>query len=244
MMEWRKITRAAIAVVLVLSVLMCVTSCGLLPISTGETTVTLLVRGNLDALYLGEFDDDYLKLIDSDEETELQTYMEGIMMTAEYFAWYWGIIDTDADESLADLDEKLQQDIIDLCVAISDQVKYEVQPAAKQKDGSYTVKVLITPVTIMEEACEVYDKGSYRPLEDYLKKSQNADWDNMSSKEYWAMTNEYGQIIVDMVSGLLPELSYGEQKSMVIQVNEDEDGYLQMNGDDLAVFDSYVIPYP
>ncbi len=243
-MKHMKISCVAIAVVLVLSMLMCVTSCGLLPTSIGETTVTLLVRGNLDALYLGEFDDDYLELVDSNEQEEQEFYMEGITMDAEYFAWYWGIIDIDADESFDDLDEKLQQNIIDLYIKISDQVKYEVEPAAKQKDGSYTVKVLITPVMIMEQACEVYDKGSYKPLEDYLQKSQNADWGNMSSKEYWAMTNEYGQIIVDMVSSLLPELSYGEQKSMVMQVDEDEDGYLQMNEDDLGVFDSYVIMYP
>ncbi|MBE6661332.1 MAG: hypothetical protein E7605_08030 [Ruminococcaceae bacterium] len=234
----------AIVIVLALAMLMSATACNLLPDPLGEAAVTRLVQGNLDTLYLGEFSKEYMELVHSSEQELQDLYMEGIVMEAEYFAWYWGIIDTDADETLEHLDKQLRQNIIDLYIKISDQAKYEVESAVKMNDGSYTVKVWIQPIMIMEQALEVYEKGSYQPLEDYRRKSQNVDWENISSQEYWAMTNEYGQIIVDMVVSLLPTLGHDVHKSMVIQVAEDEDGYLQINGDDLGTFNSYVVTYP
>ena len=239
-----RVFRMAIVAVLILAVLACTASCGLLPDLQGEETVTLLVQGNLDALYLRKYDDEYLNLVGSNEEDQEAVYMEGIQSDAEYFAWYWGIIDIDAGEKITDLDEKLRQNIIDLCIQISGQAKYEVQPAAKMKKGSYTVKVLVSPNTIMEVAYEMYENGTYEPLNIFAEKSANVEWEKITEEEYWALSNEYGQIIVDMVKSLLPNVSYGAPKSMVIQVDENEEGKLQMNEDDMVTFNSYVVTYP
>lgn len=243
-MKKMRVFRLAIVAVLILAMFACATSCGLLPDLSGKDMVTLLVQGNLDALYLRKYDQDYLVLVDSDEETQDEIYMEGIRSDADYFAWYWGIIDVDAGEKLTDLDEQLQQNIIDLCIQISGQAKYEVQPAAKMKKGSYTVKVLVSSNTIMEVAYEMYENGTYEPLNAFAEKSADVEWEKITEEEYWALSNEYGQIIVDMVKSLLPSVSYDAPKSMVIQVDENEEGLLQMNEDDMVTFNSYVVTYP
>ena len=96
----------------------------------------------------------------------------------------------------------------------------------------------------MVQAVELYENDGYQPLLDYFNENGEIDWSTITEEEYWAGTNRYGELVVDMVRSLLPELGYGEEKSQVIQVDETEDGYLQINGDDFAIFDEYVITYP
>ena len=95
----------------------------------------------------------------------------------------------------------------------------------------------------MVQADEIYMNDEYEPLNEFWTKYAEVDVSAMTDEEYMAFTNEYGKIIVQMVSDLLPELGYEEQKSQVIQV-EVEDGIQSINEDDFGIFDSYVISYP
>ena len=234
----RTVTRA-LALVLATLMLLVSVSCSLL---SGEDRVTRLVQGNLDQVYLGEYDDDYLALVDLTAEQAEEEYQTGLRYEAEFFAYYFGILTE--EESFDALDPALQQDIIDLYDEIYSHSRYEVEPSVRQRDGSYTVKVRIEPIEIMVQATEVYESDGYQPLVDYFAESSELDWATMTEEDYWADTNRYGALVVSLVRSLLPELRYGEEKSQVIQVDETEDGYLQINGDDFAIFDEYVITYP
>ena len=227
-----------VAVVLVVGMLL-VTGCSLL---SGEDSVTRLVQGNLDHIYLGEYDASYLALGELSEEEAETEYQSGLRYEAEYFAYYFGILTE--EESFDALSPTLRQDIIDLYDEIYSHSNYEVEPSVRQRDGSYTVKVRIKPIDIMVQAIELYENDGYQPLLDYFNENSAIDWSTITEEEYWADTNRYGELVVDMVRSLLPELGYGEEKSQVIQVDETEDGYLQINGDDFAIFDEYVITYP
>ncbi|MBO5898982.1 MAG: hypothetical protein J6R04_08230 [Clostridia bacterium] len=226
------------AIALVIGMLLA-TGCSLL---SGEDHVTRLVQGNLDQVYLGEYDEEYLSLVDLTAEEAEEEYQTGLRYEAEYFAYYFGILTE--DESFDDLSPTLQQDIIDLYDEIYSHSSYEVEPSVRQRDGSYTVKVRIKPIDIMVQVVELYENDGYQPLLDYFSESGEIDWSTITEEEYWADTNRYGELMVDMVRSLLPGLGYGEEKSQVIQVDETEDGYLQINGDDFAIFDEYVITYP
>jgi hypothetical protein len=226
------------AMVLVIGMLL-TTGCSLL---SGEDSVTRLVQGNLDHVYLGEYDESYLALVDLSEEEAEAEYQSGLRYEAEFFAYYFGILNE--EESFDDLAPALQQDIIDLYGEIYSHSSYEVEPSTRQRDGSYTVRVRIRPIDIMVQAVELYENDGYQPLLDYFNENSEVDWSTISEEEYWADTNRYGKLVVDMVRSLLPELGYGEEKSQVIQVDETEDGFLQINGDDFVIFDEYVITYP
>ena len=55
--------------------------------------------------------------------------------------------------------------------------------------------------------------------------------------------DRYGNIIADMFDTLMPDLGYMDEKSIIIQVEEDDDGLLTLNEDDMSNFDMQIIPY-
>lgn len=236
MRKWKK-RAAALGLALVMAVGL--SACT----GSSEKDVTTLVQGNIDEIYLGKFDADYLKMVDSTEEEAKQAYLDGLEVEAEYFANYWGIVDASYGESYEDLDESLQSDIVDLYKEIYSKSKYEIQPATKQSDGSYTVKVLVDPIDIMEQAVDLYTNDEYEPLNEFWDKYAETDFSVMSDEDYNAYTHEYGELVVQLVRDQLPNLGYKEQKSQAIQVEKTDDVW-SINADDWGIFDSYVIYYP
>lgn len=228
-----------VAAILALCMIFSLTACG----SSELDDVTLLVKGNIDVIYQGKYDPAYLKLVDSNESIANQEYLDGLEVEAEYFAHYWGIIDSSYGESFEDLDESFRQEIVELYREIYSHSKYEVQEAIKQDDSSYAVKVLIDPIDIMDQAVTLYENDEYEPLNDFWVKYADADFSLMSDAQYMDYTHEYGKIIVQLVRDQLPNLGYMEQKSQTIQVQE-VDGVQSINSDDWGIFDTYVIYYP
>lgn len=207
-----------------------------------DEIVTSIVQWNLDSIYLNQHNETFLGLVGSTKEQAEQDYLTGIEYEADFFAYYWGITD-DMTITYADLDEDLQNKIVELYQNISSKAKYEVQSAVAQDDSSYAVKVVIEPIDIMEQANEIYMNGTYEPLNAYMEKYADADFENMSDEEYLAINNEYGYLIVDMVEELLPNLGYMEAKSQSIQMESIDDVW-SINEDDLATFNEYVVYYP
>lgn len=239
----KNIGKRIAALVLILCAVLTLSACGILELALNREFVTDLVQGNIDAVYQGKYDPEYLKMVDITEEEAEQEYLAGLEIEAEFFANYWGIVEAAYGESYNDLNESLKNDIIELYNEIYSHSKYEVQDAVRQSDGSYTVKVLVEPIDIMEQALDLYNGDEYAPLNDFWAKYENTDFNAMSDEDYIAYIHEYGEIIVQMVRGLLPDLGYKEQKSLVIQV-EEVDGSFGVNQDDFMNFDSYVIYYP
>ena len=219
----------------------CLTACG-----GGYTEEDCIaqVTGNIDEIYLGVFDKDYLESVELTEAEAKQYYLDGIEVEAEYFANYWGIVVADYGETYADLDQDLQMEIIELYKEIYNHTKYEVVSAAKQHDGSFSVKVTVDPIDIMQTAYDLYMNNGYEPLNAFWEKYENVDFTTMTDEEYLAYTNEYGHIIVSLISDQLSDLGYMDQKSLVLQVAEDDEGYMTINEDDWYIFDSYIIYYP
>lgn len=233
----KSIGKKLIVLTLALCTMFCLAACG----ASGEEDATALVQGNIDVIYQGKYDEDYLESVNSTKTEAEKDYLDGIEIEAEYFANYWGIVDASYGESYSDLDESLRNEIVELYKEIYSHSKYEVQDAVKQDDGSYTVKVLVDPIDIMDQADKLYEE--YAPLNEFWTKYENADFAAMSDEDYMAYTNEYGRIIVQLVKEQLPNLGYMEQKSLAVQV-EEVDGVQSINDDDWGIFDSYVIYYP
>ena len=107
----------------------------------GETAkdATILVQGNLDEIYLGVFDPDFLKSVNITESEAEETYRGGLETETEYFIYYYG---------LEEVSDELYQEIVDLHADIYSYSSYTVQPATEQSDGSYAVKVTFRPLDI------------------------------------------------------------------------------------------------
>ena len=234
-----KMKKCVLAVSLVLAMSFGLTACG----NSGTEQATALVQGNLDEIYLGRVTEDYLKLIDGTKEESAQAYLDGLEVEAEYFVNYWGIVESDYGETYANLDEDFQNEVIEMYKEIYSYSKYKVQEAVKQDDDSYSVKVIISPIDIMEQAEDLYLNDEYEPLNAFWTKYAEYDFSTMSDEDYMAYTHEYGRVIVQMMYDLLPNIGYMDEKSMVLQV-ETIDGVMSINDDDFGIFDSYVISYP
>lgn len=238
----KKIRKLSAVLVFALCAMLCLSACGSLDLGGGEEEdVTLLVRGNIDVIYQGKYDPDYLEMVDSTEAEAERDYLDGLAVEAEYFAYYFGIVDPDYGETYDILDADLQNELVELYREIYSHSKYEVQTAVEQEDGSYTVRVLVDPINVIQLAVDAYE--DYEPLNEFWAKYADTDFGAMSDEDYLAYTHEYGYLMVQLVRDQMPNLGYMEQKSQSIQVQE-VDGVLSMNDDDWGIFDSYVIYYP
>jgi hypothetical protein len=225
------------------TMLLTVGGCSVLADMVGTSRITTLVQGNIDAIYKGIYDSEYLDIVNDTETQAEQDYLDGMEIEAEYFAFYWGILDSDLDEKYEDLDADFRAELVEMYKEIYRHARYTVNDAVAQKDGSYTVQVYIEPMDIMEQAYELYDSGEYEPLNAFWDKYADVSLADMSDEDYWAYTHEYGRILVKMVTDLIPEMGYLEQKSQAIQVQEGSDGVLRINEDDWSIFDDYILSY-
>lgn len=224
-----KTMKRGVALCLALVMVFALTACGGGGVTASDATK--LVQGNLDEIYLGKFDADYMKLVDITEEDAQQTYQEGLEVEAEMFAYYFDI------ENMTD---EIQAEIIELYKEIYAQSKYTVGDASKLDDSTYAVKVVVSPLDIFNLVDEVFDEA----LEPFYNKYAAVDISAMSDDEYAAYDKEWAETIISLCREKLPEMGYLEDRSLVIQVQLDEDDYWVMSGDDFNSLDEIIINYP
>lgn len=223
-----KLIKRSIALCLVLVMVLTLTACG------GGVTASDakdLVQGNLDEIYLGKFDPEYLKLVDITEEEARQTYEEGLEVEAEMFAYYFDIYN---------MTDELKEEIIELYQEIYAQSKYTVGEASKLDESTFAVKVQVSPLDIFELVVDASEEA----LQPFFDKYENMDIASMSDEEYDAYDKEWADAVLDLCWEKLPEMGYGDERSLVIQVTLDEDDYWVMSGDDFNNLDEIIITYP
>lgn len=223
-----KLIKRSIALCLVLVMALTLTACG------GGVTASDakdLVQGNLDEIYLGKFDPEYLKLVDITEEEARQTYEEGLEVEAEMFAYYFDIYN---------MTDELKEEIIELYQEIYAQSKYTVGEASKLDESTFAVKVQVSPLDIFELVVDASEEA----LQPFFDKYENVDIASMSDEEYDAYDKEWADAVLDLCWEKLPEMGYGDERSLVIQVTVDEDDYWVMSGDDFNNLDEIIITYP
>lgn len=234
----KKILSALLALVMVLAL----TACGSIDVGGGTDDITLLVRGNLDAVYPGTFDPDYLELVGTDEATAESDYISGLESEAEYFCYYFGIIDSTFGEDFSDIPEDLQDELVDMYRNIYSKSSYECKEAVEQSDGSYTVQVLINPIDIIQTAYNMIVNDEYPEWIEFNKKYESADLSDPAVNE--AYIKDKTRIAIDLINSLLPNLGYLDQKSISVQIQQDSEGYYSINNDDWSTIDLYMITYP
>lgn len=221
---------------------------GLMACGSSGDQIQTLVRGNIDAIYIGKTTDEYLKVVNSTTEQARDEYLDGLNTEAEFFCYYFGIISSTYAETYDDVKEETKAKIVDMYKQIYDKSKYEVKESVKQSDGNYTVQVLIDPIDIMETAVDMLSDGTYEPYENFVAKYDDMDTSEMSDAELDELVSEYNDelanVIVDLIISILPDLGYKDSKSLSVQVQKDDDGFYVINSDDWSKIDDYMIYYP
>lgn len=219
--------KKTLAFLLVLALALSLAACG----SGLGVGVNMLVQGNIDGLYLGKFDDAYLKLINSTEAECRKDYLDGLEVEAEYFAHYFNI---------EVLDDDLKAEIVDLYKEIYFHSQYTVGDASKLDDNTYAVKVTISPIDIVDLVVEDFDSG----MEGFYTQYADADPSAMTDEEYAQYDRDWAEAILAMFYKRLPKLGYKEEQSIAIQVVKGADGRWGISDNDMVSIDSLMIYYP
>lgn len=236
--------KKTVILILTMAMVIGLAACG----SDGTDKMRTLVQGNIDAIYKGKASQEYLNIIGSTPEQEKDAYLSGLETEAEFFCYYFGIVDTSLGESYEDLREETRKKIVDMYKQIYAQSKYETKESVKQSDGSYTVQLTLEPIDIMEQVYYDLVGGTYAPYEEFNEKHADTNIDAMSDEEFEKFleeyTDEYANVIIDCVLSHMPNLGYRDAKTMSIQIQENSDGFFSINDDDWTKIDDYMIYYP
>ncbi len=224
----KNLTQRIIAVTLAAGLGMGLSACGGGGMST-ENAVTY-VQGIIDENYLGTCSDAFKKLVDVSDEDIQETYEDSIGVEVDYFLEFYEI-EYPTDE--------LRTEITDLYKEIYQSTKVEVVSAAKQDDGSYSVKLNVEPIDIVHLAEAEWDDTMAPFYEKYPSEVQDA----MNQAEYEAMDQEWARMIVDLYQSKLPELGHLDSQAISVQLEKDDDGYYSITDEDFGRLDALIIDY-
>ena len=220
---------------LALSLVLCLTGCDLFGGGVSEQDAMDYVRAQMDVFYKGEYQD-YLDLVtDSTEEECRQAHEDKLTTEAEYLMNSL-VIEYPTEELTTRFAEAYRE--------IFAQADYTVQEATKLDDGSYSVKVVVRPIDIIDQLNDAYPAFS----EEFEARYADVDVDSMTDAEFedWYINTydaDYGQGLADLLESLIPSLGYMEETSILVQVQPDEDGYYYLSDDDFSNLDWLVVYY-
>lgn len=192
------------------------------------------IQGLLDASYLGQYNQEYLDLADiTEEESRTEDYEWNTAAEAEILREYLAIQSTDASI----------QKSVDLIKEIYSHSKYSVTGASKLEDGSYAVTVSIQPMDILIRYQNQTDVNEIwmTVLAEHGVMDQAA-LDAMSDEEYMVLEDIYAAAVLDGIQALVPEMGYGPEQSVVLQLQLEGDTYTLV-GTDWQHLDGMIIDY-
>lgn len=210
---------------------------------TGEEAQAL-VQGNLDELYLGKYDPSYLAMVDVTAEEAEASHLQNILAESEFFSLYWGIVMPENNESFDTMDTTIKNEIIDLITEIYSHAKYTVGTPVEQADGSYLVDVTVSPIDVVTRAAEVYDSGTYAPLNALNAKYTSEVLYSMTQAEYEAYSVEYANVILGLVREQMSSLGYLADQTVTMTISKDANGAFGGNNEDWNAIDTIIIGYP
>ncbi len=196
---------------------------------------TMYIQGELDASYKGTYVQEYLDLVEGmtaeDVEEQYDYWTEG---EAEYLLDYLDVQYPD---------EEVLERAQDVVKAIYAQSKYEVTDAELLKSGDITSEVKVSPI----ELFHLMDDDLFTDTWDgVLSRAGIEDQDTLdalSEEEQTALESEYGMLMLDEVEKLIPQITYGQEQSVMLQMKKDEDGYFALVDTGVQKLDEIMIDY-
>lgn len=218
----KKIRIVALLMVVAMSAAL-LTGCG------GSIPAKELVQGNLDAVYLGKYSEEYLKMVDIDKAQAEKDYESGIETEVEYFAQYFAI-------DLSMCSDSTKEKIADLYRDIYAKSKYEVGSESSNGD-TYLVELTVYPIDIFEKIINE-DADDFDTL--WQARVDDGEFDEMSDAE---LMEAWTQAIIELVSARIPNIGYLDPQTISVQVTKNDDETYAIDDGDFQRIDSLIIQY-
>lgn len=237
----RKLTRVS-TLLLGAVMLLGLSSCG----GKGMTTedATQCVQVEMDATYKGQFQglvDFYNNVTTEDARNQYNDNVEG---EAYYFLYSFGPEAIDGSGDTVEPTDMQLHRAKELYEDIYAKAEYSIASSTKQDDGTFAVKLVIKPMNVLHLLSDNFEKG----FEAFWTKFDAVDVDSMSEEEFgtWyeeTFAKEYYDTLLDVLEEQIPDIDYMDEKSIVIQVQNDEEEGLSFGDEDWKNLDNMIIDY-
>lgn len=224
-----KIMKKLAAVCLAGAMVASLAACG----ASEADRMTAFVQGYLDMTYKGQFNEDFLKEWDMTEAEAQEQYEQGLGYEAEFFEGI-AMIEYPSDE--------LHQELVDMYKQIYSHSDYTVGKGDKLSSGNFAVEVTFKPIDIMTKFTPEDFQLVFEEVAAAHGVTDNESLNAMSESDYQALDAEYAAKVVEMVKAELPNIGYGDEKSIVVQIKNGATSYEPVQ-EDFNKIDDALIDY-
>lgn len=178
---------------------------------------TTYVQGELDAVYKGIYSQEYIDLVDDMTEADAQEKHDYNVSAEAPFLLDYLTIEYPDDAVTAKAESVIAE--------IYSHAKYTVGKADKTQNGDFTVEVTLSPIEILSQLeDQVYLDNWQAALADAGITTQE-QLDALSEEDYAEIDRSYGMAMLESLEALIPELTYGADQIVMLQLKLEDDAY-------------------
>jgi len=208
---------------------------GLAGCGGGGKSATTVIQGDLDAAYKGTYTQEYLDLVEGMTATDVEErYDYWTSAEAEYLLSF-----LDVNYPNDEVTDRAQQLVKDIYA----KSKYTVGEGELLKSGDIAAEVTVSPI----ELFHLLEEDRFSEVwEDVLTRAgitESAELDAMDDDAYSELESEYGMLLLDELDGLLPQITYGEDQNVLLQMKKDSDGLYVLEEAGFQKVDEMMIDY-
>lgn len=225
MKNWKKLVAIAVATMALVGL----TSCQDL-----AKDATVYVQGELDAVYLGKVNQEYLDVVEGmTEEDAKEKYEHNLEAEAQILLQYLGV------EMPTDEVNQRAQNVV---AEIYSHAKYTVADAEKLKSGDIASEVTVSPIEILHL---ITQDTADEVLTNVVEQAglSNEQLANLSDADYQKLDEMYAMGLLDKLESLMPQLSYGTDQVVMLQMKKDDNGYYSLMESGIQKVDEVMIDY-
>ena len=227
MRRWRRALAAAVTA----AILTALSGC-----QSTTKDATVYVKGELDATYLGTYDQAYIDVVkDMTEADAKEQYENNVKWEAEILVDNVLPLDMPTDAVYERAEEVIAK--------IYSYAKYTVADAEKLKSGDLAVEVTVSPIEIIPLLTDDFMQQSWYDILDDNGIETQDQMDALSDDEYQVLDEKYAMVLLDELERLIDDLTYGEDQVIMLQMKKDSDGYYTLVESGWQKLDEVMIDY-
>ena len=194
---------------------------------------TVYVQGLLDANYKGQISQDYIDVVEDMTEEQAQADHENnLEIEGNYLLSFLAVeMPTDAVTQRA-------QEVVD---EIYSHAQYTVADAEQLSSGDIAVEVTVSPIEIIPLLTTEQITATWDSVKQAAGVSDE-EVSAMSDEAYQALDEQYANALLDQLEALIPQLTYGADQVIMLQMKE-EDGYYSLVNSGMQKLDEVMIDY-
>ena len=232
------------ALVLAGAMLLTLASCRTSGLTTEDASKCVQVE--MDATYKGEFKefmDFYSNVTTEDAKAQYDSKIE---YEAGYFMEMYGVPSVEDTSLILEPSEMRAKRSRDLYKDIYAKADYSITSTSKQDDGTFAVKVNIKPMDIIKLVDDNFEEGfaefdaKFSAIADQVNTMEEDEFLTWYTETY---AREYYDTLLDVLEEQVPNIGYLDEKSIVIQVQQSEEGALFISDEDFGNLDWLIIDY-